>query len=68
MKLEIEEGHYYLMEEGNDLAIATTDESFIEEIGARRLLKKNCDQLDIEKDVVISTNYDSYGYLILKNE
>ena len=34
MKLQFEENEYYLMKYGEELAIATTDESFIKELGA----------------------------------
>jgi len=53
MKLQKEDGYYYLMEEGNDIAIATTDQSFIDELGAMKLSKENCDEIfgvvDVEK-------------------
>jgi hypothetical protein len=53
MKLQKEDGYYYLMEDGNDIAIATTDQSFIDELGAKKLSKQNCDEIfgvvDVEK-------------------
>ncbi|MEY2869823.1 MAG: hypothetical protein RIR01_2325 [Bacteroidota bacterium] len=53
MKLQKEDGYYYLMEEGNDIAIATTDQSFIDELGAMKLSQENCDEIfgvvDVEK-------------------
>jgi hypothetical protein len=45
MKLQKEDGYYYLMEDGNDIAIATTDQSFIDELGAMKLSKENCDEI-----------------------
>ena len=42
MKLQFEENEYYLLKDGEELAIATTDESFIKELGAERLSVKNC--------------------------
>ena len=42
MKLQFEENEYYLMKDGEELAIATTDESFIKELGAEMLSRKNC--------------------------
>ena len=46
MKLQFEENEYYLMKDGEELAIATTDESFIKELGAERLSKKNCQAIE----------------------
>jgi hypothetical protein len=45
MKLQKEDGYYYLMEDGNEIAIATTDQSFIDELGAMKLSKQNCDEI-----------------------
>jgi hypothetical protein len=45
MKLQLENNEYYLMKDGEELAIATTDESFIKELGAERLSRKNCDEI-----------------------
>ena len=42
MKLQFENNEYYLMKDGEELAIATTDESFIKELDAERLSVKNC--------------------------
>jgi hypothetical protein len=45
MKLQFENNEYYLMKGDEELAIATTDESFIKELGAERLSRKNCDAI-----------------------
>ena len=45
MKLQFENNEYYLMKDGEDLAIATTDESFIKELGAERLSRGNCEAI-----------------------
>lgn len=72
MKLQFEENEYYLMKDGEDLAIATTDESFIKELGAERLSKKNCDDIyfeainysyDLGIDVEIETEYHPSFYI-----
>jgi len=55
MKLQFEENEYYLMKDGEELAIATTDESFIKELGAERLSVKNCDAIYCE---AINYGYD----------
>jgi len=55
MKLQFEENEYYLMKDGEELAIATTDESFIKELGAERLSVKNCDDIYCE---AINYGYD----------
>ena len=55
MKLQFEENEYYLMKDSEELAIATTDESFIREIGAERLSKDNCDAIYCE---AINYGYD----------
>ena len=55
MKLQFEENEYYLMKDGEDLAIATTDESFIKELGAERLSVENCDAIYCE---AINYGYD----------
>lgn len=55
MKLQFEENEYYLMKDGEDLAIATTDESFIKELGAERLSVENCDAIYYE---AINYGYD----------
>jgi hypothetical protein len=53
MKLQFENNEYYLMKDGEELAIATTDQSFIDELGAMKLSKQNCDEIfgviDVEK-------------------
>ena len=43
MKLQLENNEYYLMKDGEELAVATTDESFIKKLGAERLSRKNCE-------------------------
>ena len=45
MKLQFEENEYYLMKDGEELAIATTDESFIKELGAQMLSMENCEAI-----------------------
>jgi hypothetical protein len=45
MKLQLENNEYYLMKDGEELAVATTDESFIKELGAERLSRKNCEAI-----------------------
>jgi hypothetical protein len=55
MKLQFEENEYYLMKDGEELAIATTDESFIKELGAEKLSIKNCDAIYCE---AINYGYD----------
>jgi hypothetical protein len=45
MKLQFEENEYYLMKDGEELAVATTDESFIKELGAERLSEENCEAI-----------------------
>ncbi len=68
-KLQKKDGYYYLMQDSNDIAIATTDQSFIDELGAMKLSKENCDEIfgvvDIEKlaDKYVSENdeyFDNY--------
>lgn len=63
MKLQKEDGYYYLMAEGNDIAIATTDQSFIDELGAMKLSKENCDDIfgvvDVEK---LAENYEKENF------
>ena len=46
MKLQFEDNEYYLMKDGDEIAIATTDESFITELGALRLSLKNCQAIE----------------------
>lgn len=55
MKLQFEENEYYLMKDGEELATATTDESFIKELGAERLSVENCDAIYCE---AINYGYD----------
>jgi hypothetical protein len=61
MKLQKEDGYYYLMEDGNDIAIATTDQSFIDELGAMKLSKQNCDEIfgvvEIEVEIEMTEDY-----------
>jgi len=52
MKLQKEDGYYYLMQDGNDIAIATTDQSFIDELGAMKLSKENCDEIFCNKPAI----------------
>jgi hypothetical protein len=77
MKLQKEDGYYYLMEDGNDIAIATTDQSFIDELGAMKLSKQNCDEIfgvvDVEKlayetyePETFVNHSDMYRYLCIK--
>jgi hypothetical protein len=55
MKLQFENNEYYLMKDGEELAVATTDQSFIDELGAMKLSKQNCDAIYCE---AINYGYD----------
>jgi hypothetical protein len=74
------ENEYYLMKDGEELAVATTDESFIKELGAERLSVKNCDAIyceainygydldEIEIEIETRNLLDENGCLILKKK
>jgi hypothetical protein len=78
MKLQFEENEYYLMKDGEELAIATTDESFIKELGAERLSVKNCDAIyceainygyDLDEiDIEIEMEYHPTFYIYILDE